>query len=385
MYRIKLFGNTGAGDPVTTFARAKMIGWSHRINAPGQMTFSLPWDDPQATDSYLQKYRAIQMLRKTTDGTRTYVEEWGGYIEAHKRVDDSIEVYCQGTLQFFRHRYTDANQTFTGEASADASDLLDQTNGSDGDTGVTFGAGGVTTTQNIKIDAQDILRAWEQMGLATGGEFEIDPSRVFNFVPLLGEDKSSIVTLIFKRDGSSGSNMSAIDDGEDGADMANKVIGFSSASGGLTSTKQNLTSQATYGVLVERKQFDYAQDQATLDAMTQTYVDQKSNPITDFRVSPILSQKRFNTLTGDRHLTKLKYDDISVGDLVSVKIKTRNKTVNTAKRIAEIIVNVDENGAEKILYTLSQAGVYITASMFDGFREIQELKRQVKEIQGVLS
>lgn len=385
MYRIKLFGIDGTGDPVTTFARARLKGWSHRINAPGRMTFSLPWDDAQATDDFLQKYRAVRMLRKTRDGSKTYVAEWGGYIEAHKRLDNEIEVYCQGTLQLFKKRFTDADQTFTGQGSADAEALLDQTNADDGDTGVTFGTGGVTATQNTKVDAQDILRAWEEMGLATGGEFEIDPFRVFNFVPSLGSDKSTgatIVTLTFRRDRRAGSNVRGMEDGEDATDLVNKVIATSAVGGSYTA--EDAASQAKYGVLIERRQFNTAQNAGTLEEMADRYVLQRANPITDFRVEPLLSAKRFNTATGQEQLTRLAYGDVRVGDLVACDIRTQNKSVTTAKRIAEIVVSVDENGAERVLYTLSEAGVYVTASMFDDARSIQELKRKVKEIEALL-
>lgn len=384
MYRVKLFNITGTGDPVTSFSRASVKGWSHRINSPGRFTFSLPWDDVQATDDYLQKYRCVQLLRKTRDGSKTYVEEWGGYIEASKRLDNEIEIYCQGSLQLLKKRLTNADQTFTGAGSADAEALLDQTNNDDGDTGITFGNGGVVATQNIKVDAQDILRALEEMGLATGGEFEIDPFRVLHFVPSLGSDKSSIVTLTFRRDRKAGSNVRDLEDGEDGAEMVNKVIATTTGDGGQTYTAEDPTSQAKYGVLVERKQFNTAQNLGTLEEMADRYVLQRANPITDFRIEPLLSVKRFNTITGEEAITGLAYGDLRVGDLVSCNIKTKNKTVTTAKRIAEIVVNVDANGAEKVLYTLSEAGVYITASMFQDVRELQELKRQVKEIQALL-
>src|SRR5690606_6818432 len=139
-------------------------------------------------------------------------------------------------------------------------------------------------------------------------------------------------------------------------------------------------SQTAYGVLIERKTFNEANDQDTLDAMTAAYLTQRSKPITDFRVVPTLASKKVHPYSGARTLSGLEYGDVVVGDLVTVTITTENSTISTAKRVAEIVVEVDENLLETMRFTLSESGVFVTSSMLDG-AEIDDLKRRIKELE----
>jgi len=47
-----------------------------------------------------------------------------------------------------------------------------------------------------------------------------DDDAAFNFVPSLGTDQSAVVTLTYRQDGAPGTNVNAIEWGEDGKDMA---------------------------------------------------------------------------------------------------------------------------------------------------------------------
>ncbi len=206
--------------------------------------------------------------------------------------------------------------------------MLTLANGVDA-TGIIAGTGGVTSTRDLEIDAKDILRGWEDLARAHNAEFEIDPEGTLNFVPSLGTDQSTVITLSLHRDGEAGGNLNDVEEGEDGSEMVNKVIATTTGGGGLTSTQEDLTSQATYGILVERKQFNEAQDQTTLDAMALSYVTQRANPITDFRVEPQMASRKFDIATGTQALSGLQYEDIGLGDLVSVEISTEGSTLST--------------------------------------------------------
>jgi hypothetical protein len=234
----------------------------------------------------------------------------------------------------------------------------------------------------LTLDNREVLRAWEELGRAHDAEFEIDDDFEFNFVSTLGTDKSSTIELTFRRDGQPGSEVEEIEVGSDGRDMANRVIG-TTTNGSLTSTQNDATSQSNYGLLIERKAFNEANDQDTLDAMTTSYLGQRANPIADFRLEPTQAKKRFNTVTGARTLSGLVYEDIAVGDLVTVVSITENMSETTVKRLAEIIVEVDENAGERLRFTLTEAGVYVTAG-YVGATEIEEIKRQIREIQAQL-
>lgn len=385
MYRIDIYQTTGTSAVQTVlFTPAMSVrGWSKRINAAGKMVFSMQKFHEKATEENLRHYRRVRLYRKKRDTSGEYEAVWFGYIEATNEVENEIEVLCVGMLDLFLKRYTGGNEQFNGQGSTEAFDLLTATNTNDEDTGIVAGTGGVTTTRDLTMDGREILRAWEQLAQAHNAEFEIDDNGAFNFVPALGSDKSTIVTLTFRRDGQPGSNVSGITIGDDGRPMANKIIGVSSGGSPLTSTQSDATSIATYGLLIERKNFNDANNQTTLDSITSAYLSQRANPITDFRVEPTPASKKFNPATGSNSVTGLQYGDVVVGDLVTVHFITENRTVSTTKRIAEIAVDVDDQGGEETLYTLSEAGVFITAAFLDA-TVIEELRLKLKEIEAQL-
>ena len=385
MYRIDIYQTTGTSAVQTVlFSPAITVrAWSKRINSAGKMVFSMQKFHEKATEENLRHYRRVRLYRKKRDTSGEFEAVWFGYIEATNEVDNEIEVLCVGMLDLFLKRYTGGNEVFNGQGSTEAFGLLNDTNTNDEDTDITVGTGGVTTTRDLTMDRREILRAWEQLAQAHNAEFEINDEGAFNFVPALGSDKSTIVTLTFRRDGQPGSNVNRITIGDDGRPMANKVIGVSSGGSQITSTQSDAPSIALYGLLIERKNFNDANNQTTLDSITSAYLSQRANPITDFRVEPTLASKKFNPATGSNSVTGLQYSDVVVGDLVTVHFITENRTLSTTKRIAEIAVDVDDNGHEEIKFTLSEAGVFITAAFLDA-TAIEELKLKLKEIEAQL-
>lgn len=380
MYRVYLYDNLGTDTASLLFARAKVHGWSKRINAPGKLIFSLPFGDTQATPANLRKYRRIRLFRRPRAGG-AFVPVWYGYISSHKRTgQDEITVYCEGMLQFFTKRFTAVDENMNGQGSTEAFGLLTATNLGDGDTGIVSGDDGVTSTRDLTMQgAVDILRAWELLAQAHDAEFEIDDGGAFNFVSALGEDKSSTITLTFRRDGTPGTNVADIEEGEDGEPMANKVI---ATSGGLTSTQQ-VMDPTPYPRLIERRAINEAQDQTTLDSMASALLAQLQNPITDFRAIPLLATKKFNVSSGQRVMTGLDYADVSIGDLVTTDIITENQSMAVAKRVAEIVVETDEQANERIRYTLSQSGVFLTAAILD-LDQARQIRRRIRELEAVV-
>jgi hypothetical protein len=385
VYRIHLYDFTGTTCE-TVFFDASVRAFSKRINAPGRLNFSLPYNSPKVTDDNLQKYKRVRLYRKGSDGQYTPV--WYGYIEAHKRNGAEIDVFCVGALKFFEKRFTVEDEAFDGEGSVEAFGLLSDCN-SDGETGITAGTGNVVSERDLVVNRQDVLRAWEDIARAHNAEFEIDENGEFNFVSSMGTDQSSVVTLTFNRDGTPGGNVEQVEDGEDGAEMANRVIATTTAGGGLTTTRNDPSAQADYGngtddlILAEVKQFNQAQDQPTLDAMADSYLSQVSRPITDFRIVPTMAVKKFNTVTGERETVGLMYEDITLGDLVTVRIQSESQSLDATRRVVEILVTTDENLHETVQYTLSEAGVFVTAALLD-FDQVGQLRRKLREIESVL-
>ncbi|HYH63213.1 MAG TPA: hypothetical protein VD866_00800, partial [Urbifossiella sp.] len=342
MYTLRLWDITGTAC-LATLHDAAVKNWSNRVSSPGRFQFSLPASSTNI--ALLQSQLVVTLERRDEVGDD--VPEWVGYLESHKKTDKAEHTaFCAGALQLFRKRKTLDDETFTGGGSDEAFDLLTDTNG-DFDTGIVAGTGGVAATANLKATGRkDLLAMWTDIAAATGAEFAVSFTlaalslvRSLDFVPSMGTDKSASVTLRFRRDGDPGNNVEGLEEGEDGEPMATRVIGTSAAGGGLEYVYDD-PLQSTYGLLVEEKAFNEAQDLATLTALTTAYGQQRANPITDYQVAPILAEKRVNTITGERQSVGLQYGDLVPGDLVTCDFVTESGTVQAVRRIAEVLVDV---------------------------------------------
>jgi hypothetical protein len=63
---------------------------------------------------------------------------------------------------------------------------------------------------------------------------------------------------------------------------------------------------------------------------------------------------------------------------------TENQTIFEARRVAEIDVTTDEQLQERILYTLSKTGIFIT-SAWQSAGSVNELRRRISSIESLLS
>jgi hypothetical protein len=382
MYRVCILNFNGTAA-ITTIFNPVVHGWSKRINAPGPMTFSIPAADPKANRTVLQQYNQVELHRRKDDGTG-FETVWTGYVMQTKRNGPQLDVICNGLLGIYRKRMTNAGQTFAGQGSTDAFDLLAQANAS-GSTGVTAGTGGVTTARNTQANGRiEVFRAWEMIAQACGGEFEITDDRAFRFVPTLGQDKTTTI-LRLRKEGKPGSNVVAVELGASGEPMVNRLHASSSTFDGAGSsiTVNDTASQTIYPVLEEARQFNEAGDADTLLAMAQSYLSQRANPITDYRLQPVMSRKSFDILTGQQVVSGFKIGTFSVGDLVTCDILTENEELNEVRRIAEIQVSIGDDGLETVLFTLSKAGIFVTADYLDA-GEISDLRRRVRELEQLL-
>jgi hypothetical protein len=269
--------------------------------------------------------------------------------------------------------------------------ILDAAN-LDGQTGITMGTNDPTLdVRELSTGGKSCLENFEVSAQTEGLEFEIDEDGHLNFVSSLGSDKSGSIVLTFRRDGSQGSNIREIDYGEDGERMANRIIGTSSVDSGLSYAYNVTAAQAEYGdgvndfILVHKKVFNEAQTQDELEALVEAYALQVAYPITEFSLVPESAVKRFSPITGTREIPSnvVDFEDVEVGDLVTVVINTENISQDTAKRIAELSVEVDENNSETIRYTLTRAGVYVTSPYLNS-AEAMDIKRRLMTVEELL-
>ena len=354
--------------------------WSERINAPGKLFFTIPKRHKKANEDLLRHKRRVRLLRQNPR-TEAYTAIWTGFIQDWRDVDAEREVLCDGMLQAFADRTTANNEVFNGQGSTEAFDLLSATNTA-GATGITAGTGGVTTTRHVEMQGrQKVLYAWERIAQAHSAEFRITPQATLDFVSSLGSDQTSVIHIVYREDGEPNKNLADFQYALLGKNLINKVYG---KAGTLSTTQSDTDSITKYGLQERSVSFAEAKSQTTLDEMASNWLSQRATPAPDFRVEPQLVRPLFNPQTGTRDLTGLDYSDISLGDLVKTTIITNNQTSQeVTKRIAEIVVNVDQQGNETMQWTLTDAGVFVTASWLS-LTESSELKNRIKTLESLL-
>lgn len=370
MYTLRLLDITGTSVQAT-ITDATILRWADLMNGPGPMVYTVPFDSQHAREYYLQKYKRLELSRSKHDGSGEDEVVWFGFIDAHKRLSPAeITVFCEGIPQLFLARFTAKDETFPGPASDEAFDLLEDTN-DDYETGISTGDGGVASTLDVKAEGRKaVLGMLEEMREAHGAEYRFQLDRTLDFVPQIGEDKSDTVTLVYRTD-EPGSNVEEFADGEDGKPLRNRIIG-ENPDLALESIKTDTDSRDTYGLLVDVVTFREAQDQPTLEALTQAHLDRTKLPAPAFEAVPILARKEFDIVTNGYVLTGFQYGVASPGDIVGCEIVSAGKSVTTDRRVVEVNVEV-EDGKERVTFTLGDPGVFVVT----GGGEVEAVKARL--------
>ena len=353
-YRLKLYDKSGNLESTLFSKDFELQNFKKTINKPGSALFSVSKASNKAVKATFQKYKRIKIFRYSDDLSQ-FVVKWSGFIEQVDEVEERFDIGCIGLLGLFDKRLTTSAQAIAGNGGTKALDLLDQTNTSD-DTGIVRGTSDYTESVDLKADYKPILDVWESIAKAEEGEFEItDDTDTLNFKKALGADKTSTIQLKYNEDNPEFNNLSFAKIRETGKKIYNRVIGIGKTSGGtpITSTKEDLASQATYGLLETVESFNDAETQAQLDDLTQGFLDQFKDEIDNPEIRVLEKQTKTNIL-GNSITVGLDLDDIDIGDIIAFQHKTSYNTVNANRRIVEIAVAVDSGGNEDIKLKLNK-------------------------------
>lgn len=420
MFRLDVYPATGDRTIITSFFTPDMtiLNWSKRVSDAGTMTFSMPAFSTKATETNLKMYNQVRLWRRSRR-TGEYLKVWTGYIEAKQQFDDTIEVLCVGMVKLLEKRLT------TSSTAQDVNTTLNTMN-TDAPTGITVGNITATGTADLDTGFSSIRTIIDRYADGANAEYEIDDEFAFNFVPLLGSDQSSIYTLVFRRDGSPGNTVQEVELGEDGERMVNRLTGVShnvtnfgeyqiaydhatstydsddsldtydrtaiTQSGSETKIILNcVDSQVDYGydnerfIIEEYASFDDATTFQTLQSMADDFVNQRKIPLSQYRIKPELIRRAFDPASGGRQVIEslLDYNDVSVGDLITVQVRTENQVIDDTRRITEITVTVNEELEEEMRFTLTQAGVRLTAVLAER-KEVEELQRRIALLESKL-
>jgi hypothetical protein len=186
-----------------------------------------------------------------------------------------------------------------------------------------------------------VLKAISALGIYGKSDFEITNNMVFNFKSSIGTTQSGMVFTYGMFGGTYG-NIEDFNLPLDGANMANDLLGVAADTQGQSfhTVKQDTTSIATYGSVEGTAAFSDVKDKNTLITRLTEELLYVSDPIGDMSI----------TLNS----TAPPVGQYSVGDLVTVKIKSGIYNVDMPRKIVGIFVKVHTTGKEVVRLSTNQ-------------------------------
>lgn len=263
-------------------------------------------------------------------------------------VDASVDVKCDGYLNYFKDRYISAVDfpgVFNNKTYAQiAWNLIDKTQAqTNGDFGVTLGADTAsagqssTRTRQADYDNQEVKNGIINLTNLENDNFDFyfTHDKKLYLTPRQGDDKPHIIFTY-------PDTIASMTVRRDASTIANKIIGIGSGMGEerLTATSGDLTSQITYKVRERVETFNSVSNQSTLNQNTAG----RLGIFKDMYIVPEIST----------HDNTLDLNELWVGDSITVRLDNRITTINGQYRIEELSVTVDGNFAESVKLKLEQ-------------------------------
>lgn len=210
---------------------------------------------------------------------------------------------------------------------------------------------------------QTILSALQTIAHSVGSEFFVDFGAIAKVLESRGSDKSNGEVDFKSMDSKPNeSNLQEVDVIYDMSKTYNKIIGTGNS---LTSTKENTTSQGTYGLLEQAVSFPNISDQATLDQETEIEVGIVDNP---FEIP--------KALVVNEKINESLYD---VGDTIKVKLERGFYELDSSYRIVSkrVIVRGDNQqvDVEVGLSSSSQSRADVLNEIAESVRRVYNLER----------
>lgn len=303
--------------PLATFLEGEFSNLDYRqtLGEVGDCSFVLDLSNPKVIDANLRHYNRLEVIE---DG----VVQWVGFI-AQKTVKLSVvELKCKELIGLLKKRLVGSGYTASGAAGTAVSSLLATINAAE-DTGIAFGTEDVAATVNLTFERQSAFDAIKKIADTVGAQFEITTDRKLNFKTQVGSDLSSSVVFRYNSNQVSQANILRFEVQDDGDAIITKAYGKSDS---LSSSQENTSLKASFGVLEGFMDFRIANTQASLDGLTTSECQ-----------GPLFSPQI--------ELTPTVADNFNVGDVVRIQLKNKLVDLDDSYQILEKQVRVA--GSEK--------------------------------------
>lgn len=358
LYEFEFFDITGTA--VADFSRLMSNKrYSIELNAPETLTFSMDLknfeqecarigENPQTVLGEYQTDVKVKR-RNPTSGAMEYLM---GTQVVHVGIDggaqsETLSVTCSGYLDLFKDRYITKSYSRASDDSAHiARDMLLTTQAQPlGDVGVTAGNAYLTGTKRDQNYFRDNVKT-QLVALAESEygpfDFAFSAAREFFIYEKIGSRRDDLVFTW-----GTGGNIARYQIDRMGSHLHNRIIGLASGFGedGLVIVKDDVLSQARYGLREKIVQFNSVTNLVTLEENTTSVLARTSVPL----AIPLL------TMRSDAFALAFP----SIGDRVRVDLSAHPylAAINGIYRIIKLDVSIDENDFEHVTVYFDDWGV----------------------------
>lgn len=343
---IKIVIETNDGVETGEFENSKDISLTRFLSSAGELVFTIPKQDPKfalltGMKSHLKFVRNGTVIWKGNyDFLREDANNYTIFGSTYEALMDNYLVVptapSTSTVRTFTAKKlgTEVAQILFNEAKALTNSLL-----------ANFTLGTVenpytpdTTTEmtpNMEFDYDTLYDAVAKSAMAGGADFEITPSKVFNFYRRKGANKADIVLHLKDLEPS---NIVNYQRDTDFRRIGNDIYAFGVGVGVnfLKANTTDSTSQTTYGLMQKNLGMPkYLVDQASLNKLVDDQIELIKNPpqVTE----PQIVSSGFGFLDG--------WD---IGDNVKVSIDHGGTLIDEYRRVIGVQLAYANSGAESI-------------------------------------
>ena len=337
MINYKILVKDSDGTNLGEIATFRNLKFEKRLNNYGQCSFEIPANDEKASDLIALRVYTVEIYRDS-------VLLWAGEQAIRQGdLDDKggnwVTIICFDWLEQLNSRYTVAEQNYTYQNGSDiAWDLIDATqDDTDGDLGITQGTLEATTWREKTYTNQSIMDALINLAnLIDGFDFEINNSKVFNIKNFIGIDRSDSIVLEY------GVNVKRARITEDFSKPATRaiVLGQSAdVADSVRNEREDSGQMALYGLREFSQSLMEKSEPTAFNALGDSILRKYGSPLTKVNLAIVRGMSP-------------TIEDIALGDVIRVKVKTGVYNIDRSFRIFEWQVEYRTDNTEILSLTL---------------------------------
>lgn len=333
----KLIVKDGSGNSLGEFEKYKNLRFSKRLNNYGECSFAVPVNDPKIASLIALRIYSVYIYRDD-------ILIWAGEQATREgslndKGDNWVYITCYDWFEQWFSRYTDAEEIFSNvDAGQIAWSLIDTAQSeTDGDFGINEGTIEATQNRDRTYYNQNIGEAIVNLSNAINGfDFEINTSKAFNVYSVIGIDRSNDIRLEY------GINIRYMRITEDFSKPINRaiVLGDSGVlSDPLRVEREDLTSQGIYKIREDLLNDMGVSTIANLEEKGDAMLRKYEAPL--YKISMAIVRSTTPTIA-----------DFSIGDIITLIIKTGIYNINTQFRVFGWEVDYEADDTETLSLTL---------------------------------